>query len=298
MNENRNGESSERETEENEREQISREKIACSKQARSDSSDSKSEHEHAKSHREGRRNRDDSKKEKDRRRHHRRRRSRSHSRHRHKRSRHHGSHKSKYRHHRESSSRHSTSKHRRRRSRSKTRSRSRSRTPSPPRMIERREESPRIKREPLRIKAMEERMKMLREQAEQITGVEVPKYYNPTAVNPLKVAEIEKKKKLLWGKKEKVPETKIAEPEAIQAHGESVWASAQFSDNSCQEKFRKLMGMKGEMQTPKSETSNKQTELFNNLDKEYALARMSTHTHRGVGLGFASYACDSSKKDD
>lgn len=144
-------------------------------------------------------------------------------------------------------------------------------------------------------------MKLLREQAEQITGVEVPKYYNPSSVNPLKVAEIEKKKKLLWGKKEKIPETTAAVPEPVHIgdrSGESVWASAQFSDNSCQEKFRKLMGMKGDIQTPKGEANSKQTELFNNLDKEYALARMSTHTHRGVGLGFASYACDSSKKTE
>lgn len=80
--------------------------------------------------------------------------------------------------------------------------------------------------------------------------------------------------------------------------GESVWASAQFADNSCQEKFRKLMGMKGDIQSPKGNTVNKQTELFNNLDKEYALARMSTHTHRGVGLGFASsYTCENPKND-
>ncbi len=32
----------------------------------------------------------------------------------------------------------------------------------------------------------------------------------------------------------------------------------------------------------------KQQEMFQRLDKEYEFARMSTHTHRGVGLGFAS----------
>lgn len=34
-----------------------------------------------------------------------------------------------------------------------------------------------------------------------MTGVEVPKYYNPAAVNPLKYAEQVQKRKLLWSKK-------------------------------------------------------------------------------------------------
>jgi len=38
-------------------------------------------------------------------------------------------------------------------------------------------------------------------QAQELTGVEVPKYYNPAAVNPLKYAEQIKKRKLLWSKK-------------------------------------------------------------------------------------------------
>ena len=37
------------------------------------------------------------------------------------------------------------------------------------------------------------------------TGIAVPSYYNPSAVNPMKFAEQEKKRKLLWtGKKEGV----------------------------------------------------------------------------------------------
>ena len=40
-------------------------------------------------------------------------------------------------------------------------------------------------------------------QAQELTGVAVPKYYNPAAVNPLKYAEQVQKRKLLWGKKEK-----------------------------------------------------------------------------------------------
>lgn len=39
------------------------------------------------------------------------------------------------------------------------------------------------------------------------TGIAVPSYYNPSAVNPMKFAEQEKKRKLLWqGKKEGVRE--------------------------------------------------------------------------------------------
>ena len=59
-------------------------------------------------------------------------------------------------------------------------------------------------------------------------------------------------------------------------------------------KFRKLMGIKEEEQAggsepPKeSELQQKQEELFNRLNKEYEFARMTTHTHRGIGLGFSS----------
>jgi len=37
-------------------------------------------------------------------------------------------------------------------------------------------------------------------QAQQLTGVAVPSYYNPAAVNPLKYAEQLKKRKMLWSK--------------------------------------------------------------------------------------------------
>lgn len=42
------------------------------------------------------------------------------------------------------------------------------------------------------------------------TGIAVPSYYNPSAVNPMKFAEQEKKRKMLWqGKKEGV-RTRVA----------------------------------------------------------------------------------------
>lgn len=69
------------------------------------------------------------------------------------------------------------------------------------------------------------------------------------------------------------------------------------------EKFRKLMGIKDssektEAVAPKDgdkdsnhadAINSKQATLFKNLDEQYSIARMSTHTHRGVGLGFANH---------
>lgn len=42
------------------------------------------------------------------------------------------------------------------------------------------------------------------EQVQQVkasTGIEFPKYYNPSAMNPARYAEQMQKRKLLWGKK-------------------------------------------------------------------------------------------------
>ena len=79
---------------------------------------------------------------------------------------------------------------------------------------------------------------------------------------------------------------------------ESQWKSTQFAadqDGKMTSKFRKLMGIKDgaeneeDVQSELSEEQKrKQDELFSRLDKEYEFARMATHTHRGVGLGFSS----------
>lgn len=131
----------------------------------------------------------------------------------------------------------------------------------------------------------------LHKQAQEITGVEVPKYYNPAAVNPLKYAEQVQKRKLLWSKAKEKKETNSQwNAQAVVADG----------DSRTQAKFKKLMGIKGASETeveasgsstadPKAlEQRQKQEELFHQLDKEYEFARMATHTHRGVGLGFGS----------
>ena len=77
----------------------------------------------------------------------------------------------------------------------------------------------------------------------------------------------------------------------------SQWKSTAFledKDGRMAAKFRKLMGIKDpDTSDPNAdeateETIKKQQELFNQLDREYQFARMTTHTHRGIGLGFTS----------
>lgn len=132
--------------------------------------------------------------------------------------------------------------------------------------------------------ALLQTMAAMHQKAQEITGVAVPKYYNPAAVNPLKYAEQVQKRKLLWSKKSQ--DDKEKEKEEMM---ESQWKSSMGS------KFQKLMGIKGNTETTEEEPSElseeqkrKQEELFSRLDKEYEFARMATHTHRGVGLGFSS----------
>ena len=48
-------------------------------------------------------------------------------------------------------------------------------------------------------------------QAQELTGVAVPKYYNPAAVNPLKYAEQVQKRKLLWSKSKEKKELEVSQ---------------------------------------------------------------------------------------
>lgn len=144
--------------------------------------------------------------------------------------------------------------------------------------------------------ALIQTMAAMHKKAQELTGVEVPKYYNPAAVNPLKYAEQFQKRKLLWSKKteEKEKNDQI----------ETQWKSAFIAEDGGKtaSKFRKLMGMKGEgessevmtedIQKMSEEQNRKHAELFQRLDQEYAFARMTTHTQRGVGLGFATTVID------
>ncbi|XP_034451077.1 arginine/serine-rich coiled-coil protein 2 isoform X3 [Hippoglossus hippoglossus] len=119
------------------------------------------------------------------------------------------------------------------------------------------------------------------------TGIAVPSYYNPSAVNPMKFAEQEKKRKMLWqGKKEEGDKSQTTE----------LWEKLNFGNKDQNVKFRKLMGIKdedeAEVAKPLNEdglkTLQKQEEMFRNLDVQYEMARSQTHTQRGMGLGFTS----------
>ncbi|KAB7504821.1 Arginine/serine-rich coiled-coil protein 2 [Armadillidium nasatum] len=139
------------------------------------------------------------------------------------------------------------------------------------------------------------------------TGVTLPTYYNPAIMNPIKIAEQERKKKLLWGNKNKV-EAATAEPTG---HSTGIWVNTKFSndtDGKMAEKFKRLMGVKNAAAagsaTPMSSSSNspsvpekgkdsneilqKQEVLFDSMEKQYEMARLATHTQRGYGLGFSS----------
>ena len=66
-------------------------------------------------------------------------------------------------------------------------------------------------------------------------------------------------------------------------------------DEKTAEKFRKLMGIKPSSGHDNLTSLNStmqiqqmQHKAFETMDKEYQMARMTTHTHRGQGLGFAS----------
>lgn len=157
--------------------------------------------------------------------------------------------------------------------------------------------------------ALLQTMQVMHQKAQEITGVAVPKYYNPAAVNPLKYAEQVQKRKLLWSKKPSEESNISPAATATSASTlseqpvpstsqhtktETVWKATKFREQDTDEKFRKLMGIKDSKAEADGsaelteEQMRKQEELFSQLDREYALARMATHTHRGIGLGFQS----------
>ncbi|XP_030593060.1 arginine/serine-rich coiled-coil protein 2 isoform X3 [Archocentrus centrarchus] len=118
------------------------------------------------------------------------------------------------------------------------------------------------------------------------TGIAVPSYYNPSAVNPMKFAEQEKKRKMLWQGKKDGEKSQTAE----------LWEKLNFGNKDQNVKFRKLMGIKGDDEVEAAKPLNdegiktlqKQEEMFRNLDVQYEMARSQTHTQRGMGLGFSS----------
>lgn len=113
------------------------------------------------------------------------------------------------------------------------------------------------------------------------TGIAVPNFYNPMAVNPVHYAEQEKKRKQLWAKK---PEAKTEN-----APSSNNWEKTSFGDSATQDKFRRLMGIKGAAaQAQATAEGNEGTNLMDQLDHDYQTARIKTHTQRSFGLGFGS----------
>lgn len=141
--------------------------------------------------------------------------------------------------------------------------------------------------------AVQQAMAAMNAKAQQLTGVTLPKYYNPAAVNPMKYAEQMQKRKLLWQSSQKKETT----TQSMNNWEQTTFAQDQ--DGKMAAKFKKLMGIKPESEEKSAlatgdDQLRKQEELFRTLDQQYETARMSTHSFRGVGLGFSSAAASAS----
>merc|ERR1719228_335962 len=164
------------------------------------------------------------------------------------------------------------------------------------------------------------------EKVKEITGVEVPKYYNPAAINPLRYAEQIKKRQMLWKKptnddkdpqpcgssqpsniavattEQVTPEKKpgagilARQPSSQPAGSFNKWETTNFGNDKTNEKFRRLMGRKGGGGAPTPSTDSPSSvqkgsaKLFELQEQQYEKARAITHTARGLGLGFTPQA--------
>ncbi|KAK7793836.1 hypothetical protein R5R35_014331 [Gryllus longicercus] len=134
-------------------------------------------------------------------------------------------------------------------------------------------------------------------QVKSSTGIELPKYYNPAAMNPMRYAEQMQKRRLLWGNKSNTQEAP-GEPKPTSNNKWEGTTFAQDQDGKMTAKFKRLMGIKDTGQGSGASNSSavdgnellkKQEELFNSMEMQYEVARVATHTHRGVGLGFGTF---------
>ncbi|XP_015183816.1 PREDICTED: arginine/serine-rich coiled-coil protein 2 isoform X1 [Polistes dominula] len=176
--------------------------------------------------------------------------------------------------------------------RTRSRSRSRDRAPLPFRTMSYREEKGRNKLAQLEklgieLKAPEGDTVALGIQSEQ-------NYYNPlTTATQGKYAEQIQKRKLLWANKSKQEEGKGTSNTATTAN---TWMGTTFThdqDGKVTAKFKRLMGIKGDLPNTqtvgtKPDILKKQEEMFNNMEQQYEVARATTHTQRGVGLGYST----------
>merc|ERR1712098_65010 len=85
------------------------------------------------------------------------------------------------------------------------------------------------------------------------------------------------------------------------SHGN--WESTNFGNDKMNERFRRLMGIKGgNSNTPSATADNAASarnkiqvgggehthdKIMNDLDRNYEAARQQTHRNRGIGLGFS-----------
>lgn len=95
-------------------------------------------------------------------------------------------------------------------------------------------------------------------------------------------------------------QTKPEEGKSIKATAStaSTWVGTTFThdqDGKVSAKFKRLMGIKDDAPTNlttcsggKPDILKKQEEMFNNMEQQYEVARATTHTQRGVGLGYAT----------
>jgi len=123
-------------------------------------------------------------------------------------------------------------------------------------------------------------MDQVRKRIVELTGIQIPNFYNAGAVNPLQYAEQQRKRKLLWSKTNE--NTSTSKVGAAMTEGQ---------DEKTAEKFRKLMGLKTSVDDSSRADAIKQINIeqqqtFDSLDKEYQVARITTHLRKGVGLGF------------
>ncbi|TGZ47290.1 Uncharacterized protein DBV15_04193 [Temnothorax longispinosus] len=181
--------------------------------------------------------------------------------------------------------------------RDRTRSRSRSRDRAPPlpfRTMSYREEKGRNKLAQLEKLGIELKPP---EGGDIMTPGGIPgeqNYYNPLATaSQGKYAEQIQKRKLLWANKSKQDDGNSTSATASTAN---TWMGTTFThdqDGKVTAKFKRLMGIKGDLPgTPavgaKPDILKKQEEMFNNMEQQYEVARATTHTQRGVGLGYAT----------
>jgi len=163
------------------------------------------------------------------------------------------------------------------------------------------------------------------EKVKEITGVEVPKYYNPSAINPLKYAEQIKKRQMLWSKPK--PASTEREPGCVayvatagsivpqnpQVHTEkpvvemrsqfsakpntssplkvsyNKWESTNFGNDKANEKFRRLMGIKNAGSEVATEDGDNSSQASNAskwfADQEQQYEKARAITHTQRGLG-------------